>query len=160
MYYLYYTFKNDDPNKAYIGMTNKPINHFKVYKGSGIILVHAFKKYGKRNFTRIDLGEFENKDECHFWEGFYIKILKTLKSNGGYNISPAGGMGSPISWSEEMRNKFRGMNNPMYGKTVVRINREREPMSEETKGKIKKSCSESHKRLWEKYKFPEDPFLH
>ncbi len=100
-YHIYYTFKIDEPQKAYVGMTIKPIETG--YKGSGTYLKNALAKYGKGSFTRTDLGGFNNKEECHFWEGFYIKTLKTLKSQGGYNISPKGGMNGYNSQSEESK---------------------------------------------------------
>jgi group I intron endonuclease len=130
-YYLYYTFKKDEPIKGYIGMTHYEINSG--YKGSGKYLKSAFKKYGTNQFRRIDLCEFNNIDECYYWEGFYIKYYKTLVSQGGYNISPKGGIKGAGSMSEETRkkisdgnrgkfvsdetrNKFKGNKNPFYGK--------------------------------------------
>jgi hypothetical protein len=114
MHYVYYTFKNDEPIKGYVGMTIHPINDKWKYKGSGVILKNSFKKYGKRNFTRIDLGEYFDKEEAHYWEGFYIKLFQTLKCENGYNISPIGGLGSSASWNEDMKEKLRGKNNPRY----------------------------------------------
>jgi group I intron endonuclease len=104
MHYVYYTFKIDEPNKAYIGMTIKPIESG--YKGSGTCIKRAFKKYGKENFARINLGEFNNKDECHYWEGFYIKTYKTGFEYGGYNVHPKGGYSCRDEASDDTRTKI------------------------------------------------------
>lgn len=91
IYYNYITINLKEPTKAYVGMTKNPIESG--YKGSGRIIISAMKKYGSENFQRVDIGEYESSDETHYWEGFYIKILKTHVSEGGYNISPKGGQG-------------------------------------------------------------------
>lgn len=78
-YFVYYTFKKDDPIRAYVGLTNRSV--YTGYKGSGIIIKKSIKKYGKNNFSRLDLGEFNNYEEARYWEKFYIMvfILKRLK---------------------------------------------------------------------------------
>lgn len=105
-WYVYYSFNKLFPNKAYIGMTKNPISSG--YKGSGRYIHSALQKYGKENFVRIDLGEFNDKDEAHFWEGFYIKLYKTEVKYGGYNISPTGGLGTPgcLIHTEETKRKI------------------------------------------------------
>ena len=114
-FYLYYTFKNDEPLKGYIGMTKKPIENG--YKGGGKLIKRALKKYGKENFTRMDIYELEDKDECHYWEGFYIKYYKTLESRGGFNISPKGGSG--YSDCHFKRIHFKGINKLIKEKTIL-----------------------------------------
>lgn len=52
------------------------------------------------------LEPFENKDEAHFWEGFYIKQYNTLVSNSGYNLSPTGGMEVSGTHSESTRKQI------------------------------------------------------
>lgn len=89
VFHTYFIQNNLYPEKCYVGMTKKTIES--QYKGSGKLILKAIKKYGKQNFTRVDLGHFNYKDESHYWEGFYIKILKTEVKFGGYNISPIGG---------------------------------------------------------------------
>jgi len=117
-YYLYYTFKNDEPLKGYIGMTLKPTESG--YKGSGILISRALKKYGKENFIRMDIYKLNNKDECFYWEGFYIRYYKTLESQGGYNISPKGGLGVKGCLSKETCKKIsksnKGEKHYMFGK--------------------------------------------
>lgn len=118
MYTVYMTFNNLEPTKCYVGMTSGN-NHN--YKGSGLYINNAIKKYGKKNFTRCDLGHYDNYNECHYWEGFYIKTLKTLVEEGGYNLSPTGGITGGGIVAEESKQKMRdnhydcnGENNGMY----------------------------------------------
>lgn len=88
MYTVYFTYNKIYPTKAYVGMTKKDTAG---YKGSGTYLAKAIKKYGIDNFIRTDLGKYLYEDECHYWEGFYIRTLKTHISQGGYNLSWTGG---------------------------------------------------------------------
>ena len=104
-YSVYMTFNKLDPSKCYIGMTSKNNSN---YKGSGKIIKQALKKYGKENFSRVDLAVFDNKEECHYWEGFYIQMYKTEVKYGGYNISPKGGLGTPgcLIHTQESKDKI------------------------------------------------------
>lgn len=128
MNYVYYTFKNDEPNKAYIGMTKYRVDSPKKYKGGGSYLHRAFKKYGRENFTRIDLGGFINRDEAHYWEGFYIKLYKTEVKYGGYNIIENGGTYGPYGPMSESTRKAisagcKGMKMPQsqINSTIARM---------------------------------------
>lgn len=129
MYFLYYTFKNDEPNRGYVGMSIHPASSG--YKGSGIYLKVVFKKYGIKNFTRIDLFQYTFKDECHYHEGFYIKILKTLKKDGGYNLCPNGGIGLGDT-SENIRNHRKGTHHSL--ETRKKISEKRKLQGSPTTG--------------------------
>lgn len=139
-HYLYFTFKNDEPIKGYVGMTKYPISTG--YKGSGGYILKALKKYGSNNFTRIDLGEYEDKVECHYWEGFYIRYYKTLVSQGGYNISPKGGLGTPgcVIHTDEAKRKI-GL--ASRNRIVSEETRRKHSLSHTTKGQ---HLSNEHKR--------------
>lgn len=133
-----------DPTKCYVGITS---TNNRNYMGSGNAIKKAFKEIGKRNFKRIDLGVFETIQEAHYWEGFYIRTLKTLVEDGGYNISPTGGTYNGKHSEEtckklrgkkrskevrkQMSESQRGKNNPMFGKHH----------KEESKQKCSKSMS-------------------
>jgi len=106
-YFVYMTINNFDDTKCYIGFTN---GHRKNYLGSGLLIIKAVKKYGRNNFSKIILGEFKNREEAHFWEGFYIKLYKTEVKYRGYNISPNGGIGTPGCFSEETKRKISESN--------------------------------------------------
>jgi hypothetical protein len=154
-YYVYYTFKKDEPEKSYIGATIKTPESG--YKGSGKLIEEAFKLYGRKIFKRVELGVFDNKKEAYFWEGFYIKIFKTLVKDGGYNISPSGKPG-PTGVEPWNKNKLG-----VYTKDAIEkmsLSHKNKPswntglkMSEETRKKISiaqigKKYSEETKRKW------------
>lgn len=151
-YYLYYTFKKDEPIKGYIGMTHYEINSG--YKGSGKYLKSAFKKYGTNQFRRIDLCEFNNIDECYYWEGFYIKYYRTLVSQGGYNISPKGGLGINGCHSQETKLKISESNKGIHKGLGIPKSKEHnkkvsialkdKPLSEYHKLKISKTLTGQH----------------
>lgn len=137
-YYVYYTFKKDEPIKGYIGMTTKPISS--CYKGSGIFIVRAFRKYSKKNFIRINVGEYEDKDECYYWEGFYIKYYKTLVSQGGYNISPKGGS-PPLSINSKLKMSLSrtGKHHTEETKLKMSLAQKNMPRSKESIEKMRKT---------------------
>lgn len=138
-YSVYITTNLLEPHKAYVGMTN---GKKKNYLGSGTLLKEDIEKIGKENFERSFLGTFDNIEECHYWEGFYIRTLKTHISVGGYNgnikgggycelpsgeLHPAFGIKKSKEQKEQMRLNNLGDKNPMFGKKH----------SKETKDKIK-----------------------
>ena len=88
--------------KRYVGSHNGDEND--TYLGSGDIIESAQKKYGKKNFKREIL---ETRKEAFLLEEKYIRLNETHVSQGGYNISWTGGMGS---WggkhSEETKKKL------------------------------------------------------
>jgi hypothetical protein len=89
-------------NKAYVGMTN---GHRRNYLGSSPTLKKDIKKLGIKNFSKTILGTFNNWEECHYWEGFYIRTLQTHISEGGYNEYRDGG--NYLIQTEELKEKNR-----------------------------------------------------
>lgn len=61
------------------------------YLGSGILLYHAIKKYGKDNFEKIILETHIDLKEARLREEFFISKYNTITPNG-YNINPNGGI--------------------------------------------------------------------
>ena len=51
-----YKITNNINGKEYIGYKTKTVNESKNYYGSGIIIKHAIKKYGKDNFSNYGSG--------------------------------------------------------------------------------------------------------
>jgi group I intron endonuclease len=108
-------------NRGYVGMTN---GHNKSYFGSDKDLRNDIKEFGRKNFSKTTLGTFEDWKECHYWEGFYVKNLKTHISEGGYNKSITGGAykidGRLEHHTEETKKKIsnteKGRVSPMKGK--------------------------------------------
>lgn len=106
MVYTYYTHNNLN-GKGYVGIRKG--NPKLSYLGSGKALKLAIKKYGKENFSKTILGEFEDRSEASYWEGFYIKLYKTMIHENGYNIHPRGGIenGGSFKHTKETKEKIR-----------------------------------------------------
>jgi len=145
-YFVYIIQNLLEPVKAYVGMTN---GHKKYYMGSDETLYEDIKKLGKINFSKIILGTFDNWEECHYWEGFYIRTLKTHISNGGYNKSKNGGNyfehKSGLSLSKEHRKKISDTlkGNVPWNKGKIGL----QLCSKETKQKISDSNKGKHHSL-------------
>jgi hypothetical protein len=91
--YCAYITENKLNNKGYVGM------HFegkKNYLGSDPQLLSDMKTLGRENFRKTILGTFDTWQECHYWEGFYIRTLQTHVSFGGYNKTWTGGSYTPV----------------------------------------------------------------
>ena len=91
--------------KQYVGdHTTNNINDR--YFGSGIGIVRAVKKYGKKNFKKEILENFELRYLASEAQEKYIKQFNTLVPNG-YNICPKGGIKKKGEHSEETKKKMR-----------------------------------------------------
>lgn len=84
--YIVYRTTNNLNGKTYIGChrakTIRPS-----YYGSGLLILRALKKYGKRNFTKEVLFIFDNEEDMFAKE---IELIAKLKPD--YNIA-SGGVG-------------------------------------------------------------------
>lgn len=103
-YHYVYLTTNLINGKQYVGehTTNK-IND--AYCGSGHLLIKAYKKYGKHNFKREILEQFNSKKDAFIAQEKYINEYRTLAPYG-YNISPKGGHDIKGSVSEETKKKI------------------------------------------------------
>jgi group I intron endonuclease len=144
--------------KIYVG---KDVKNNSSYLGSGKILLHAIKKYGKINFKKeiIDtaetLAELSKKEI--FWIDFYCSTSKKI----GYNICKGGEGGDTITNNPFYKKKkfskkhkenisknhadVSGKNNPMFGKThtqevreILRIKNLNKKLSKSAKDKMSK----------------------
>ena len=106
-YYTYITTNLLENNKAYVGMTN---GNNKNYMGSCNALLSDIKRLGVKNFQKTILGKYNNWQECHYWEGYYIRTLNTHISQGGYNEKWDGGNYTimPKIAREKMAKKMKG----------------------------------------------------
>lgn len=134
-YYVYKTI-NDINGKFYIGVHQSKDMENDPYYGSGRNLKRAIKKYGKKNFHREILFEFDTSEEAYQKE---IEIVNCdfLKEYGGqiYNISP-GGYGGRIytipPWlgrthTEEQKKKISESNK---GKIISEEQREKQSITQ------------------------------
>lgn len=96
--YIYLT-TNLINNKKYIGQhKNKYFNP--KYKGSGKLIIEAFKKYGKENFNTEILEWCFSKEEMDEKEKYYIIQYDAVKNPNFYNISEGGEGHCCEAWSK------------------------------------------------------------
>ena len=159
-FYTVYKITNTVNNKIYIGI-HKTTNLNDDYYGSGKLIKHAIKKYGKENFSKDVLQIFNSLEEAVALEKQLVN-KDFVESINNYNISLGGGLGGKdingLTFlgklhSEETKEKIRksriGVNNiTPEGKERIRqsnkLNEERNRKISETLKKLKKS--EEHKR--------------
>ncbi len=116
------------------------------YMGSGKIILRALKKYGKENFKKEILENFETKQEAFNAQEKYINKYNTLAPNG-YNLSPTGGTEMGGILSEESRRKIsetlsisnKGRKLSEFHKKQLSIAKKGIKFSKEHKEKLSKS---------------------
>ena len=96
-----YKTTNNINGKIYVG---KQSSKRKDYLGSGIVLSHAIKKYGKESFSKEILEECFSFEELNQREIFWIEKLNSRNADVGYNLS-IGGDGFS-GFTEEMQRKM------------------------------------------------------
>jgi hypothetical protein len=101
--YIYIT-TNIINGKQYIG-DHSTNNLDDGYLGSGELIHKAIKKYGKQNFKKEILEQFNTKKEAFDAQEKYINQFNTLQPMG-YNISPRGGHQVSGGMSEDGRKKL------------------------------------------------------
>ncbi len=148
--YVYVT-TNINNKKQYIGdHSADDLNDD--YLGSGDIIKYAIKKYGKENFKREILEQFDTKKEAFDAQEKYINKFNTLKPNG-YNISPKGGLNVKECFSEESIKKMKKNRSgiPSWCKGLTKEKDERvNKLSKKLKGK--KKSKEHAKKIAESLK--------
>jgi hypothetical protein len=98
MIFIIYKTTNLVNGKFYIGKHNQSKESFDGYYGSGSLLAKAIKKYGKDNFVRETLFEFDNEGEAYQQE---IKVINENLSNPlCYNLR-SGGTGRRYNSTEQ-----------------------------------------------------------
>lgn len=101
--------------KFYVGKDSK---NNPDYLGSGLILNRAIKKYGRENFVKEVLEVCATPKQLDERERFWIDKLQA--TTVGYNIAKGGSGGDTYTFNpdlETIREKFKGVNNPFYGKS-------------------------------------------
>lgn len=113
MFYIY-VIQNKSNNKLYVGKTSnlprrwqehtKTASGGKEKYGRNFRAVHAaIKKYGKDNFTFIDIECFSDETEAYDAEEFWIEFFGSYKKDIGYNETMGG------------NGMLSGPKHPMYG---------------------------------------------
>lgn len=110
MYYFFYKTTNLVNGKVYYGVhSTKTIDDG--YLGSGIAIKAALQKYGKSNFSREIIKEFDNREDMFAYEKSFI-TEELVRRNDNYNqtIGGFGGFSHIDNYGE---------NNPMKDPEVV-----------------------------------------
>lgn len=77
--------------KKYIGVcVTKNKRKSELYLGSGILLLKSIKKYGRENFKKEVIKEFDNEDDARQYERYLIDKLNAVDSNDYYNLTDGG----------------------------------------------------------------------
>ena len=84
---IVYRTENKINGKFYYGVTN---GNNPSYIGSGKNITRAINKYGKENFVRRTIMEFETEDEAYAFEALIVDEL-LLSNPDCYNITLGGG---------------------------------------------------------------------
>ena len=92
-----YKIINNFNNKIYVGKSIYSIDKSIDYYGSGVKIINAIKKYGKKNFKKEIIKECLTLQELNEQEIYWISELKSYKNDIGYNISMGGDGGDTIS---------------------------------------------------------------
>ena len=112
-----YKLTNLVNGKIYIGQSTKieDVSN-RIYKGSGVIIGKAIKKYGWDNFKSKIIDYADNQNELNEKEPRYIKEYNSLAPNG-YNLMDGGRQGGKHhpTTKDKIRAATTGDKNPMYG---------------------------------------------
>lgn len=127
---IIYLVTNNINGKQYVGKTTRNVKirfkeHCRSTKG---ILCKAIKKYGRKNFTVIEIDNATNMEELNKKEVFWIEEFNTLKN--GYNMAFGGEGGH--THTEESRKRI---SNSLRGKILSKKHKDK--ISKANKGKKK-----------------------
>lgn len=110
MYGYIYLTTNLINGKKYIGQHKSDKFEFHCYKGTGVALKEAFKKYGKENFETVLLPEInavpticDTPEQLNESEIYYIEYYNCKNSKEYYNLADGGWGHSWSALSEEAR---------------------------------------------------------
>ena len=141
--YNIYKTENLINGRSYWGVHDS-IDENDGYLGSGKILLHAIKKYGKDSFKRKTMVIYETAEAAYFDEGLLVTEEYILSNPLCYNIKP-GGCGGAGKHSEETKLKMRKSRSEEHRRNIS-IARTGTTLSEETKRKMRKPKSDEMKR--------------
>lgn len=157
--YIYET-TNLVNGKTYIGKKQGEFD--KTYYGSGMILQHALKKYGRENFEVVVLSTYDTEDDLNNAEIMFIEIR-----NPTYNIAKGGTGGDTLARADEdykqevIAKRKQGLSNAWSNASDKQRKQWGENISKAKKGKatrpddythseeVKQRIRESNKEFWQ-----------
>lgn len=144
LYNYVYLITNLDNGKQYIGDHSTNNLEKDKYLGSGDLIIKAKIKYGKEKLKKEILEFFSTKLEAFNAQEKYINLYESNVSQGGYNISPKGGLCVKGCHNKETKEKISKSNT---GKR--RSNDTKSLMSKKAKGRQNnlKKLSDNEKRV-------------
>lgn len=162
-YYGIYRITNLTNGKMYIGQ-HATSELDDGYMGSGKIIKHAVKKYGKENFRKEWLMFCEDEEELNYMERVYVDQTWVDRSDT-YNLRLGGDGGQhseqtrkkmseshkgKIAWNKGIKmpqEAHKGNHNPFYGKH--HSEKTKRKMSEALKGKNRNLSEEARRKMSE-----------
>lgn len=120
-----YVILNKVNNKKYIGKSinikSRWANHIsslRMNKHYNTYLQNAWNKYGEENFSFKVLCYSDDNEELNRKEKFYIKVLRSMYNEEGYNLTHGG---DSYMMSEETKEKMKGLGSKLSNEDVRRI---------------------------------------
>lgn len=146
--------KNILNGKKYVGVhtTNKEFD-LDTYDGSGVLLKKAIEKYGRENFI-LGILEYINFEDWQEREKYWIKELKSHKSEWGYNLTYGGDGTLGLPWNDNQRELLkRRMEDPeeRYKMGIGNRGRKQPPDEIERRSRKLKGLKRSQESI-ERYK--------
>jgi len=157
MKHIVYETTNKINGKKYIGKHSTD-DLDDGYLGSGSSLKSAINKYGKENFERVTLKEFNTEQEAYEYEEELV-TMDIVTNDVYYNLMGGGDGGTKIISIEvrkimslAKKGKYDGENNPNYGKRGKDSHWFGKHHTEETKKKMSeaqrnRTFTEHHKNV-------------
>ena len=139
---IVYKTTNQINGKIYVG---RQLHDNPNYIGSGKIMRHAIKKYGKSNFKKEILEQCSSVSELNEKEKYWVSKLNATDKSVGYNIMNGGQGGNHHNYK-------RGPEHYMYGKTPALHVREAVAKSNKQRPKVFGEKNKSYKPVDTKVK--------
>ena len=151
MYYVYIT-TNLINGKKYIGVSNNKNVYYKTYYiGSGKLLKLAIQKYGRKNFKKEIIKEFNDEIHSREYEKVLIEQYDAVNNELFYNLCEGGYGGSQKGHNVSALTKEK-ISNKLKGRIITEESKKK--ISNKLKGKSFKSkealkiCSDKKKLFW------------
>ena len=132
MIYTVYQTTNNVNGKIYVGV-HKTCDPHDSYLGSGKILKLAIKEYGKENFSKIILFEYDNLIDAYLKESEIVNN-EFINRTDTYNLV-CGGSISPDRDPTIPRKILKGKDSPNYGRKLSE--EQKQKIGKANKGRIK-----------------------
>lgn len=144
MYYIIYETKNLITGKLYRGC-HQTQNIDDEYLGSGVLLIKAIKRYGKKNFQRKILRFCESSEEMVYYESVFVNE-EWVNKEETYNLQ-TGGLSYGILCEDSKKKISESVKSRHKEGVYDYSNRVYSPLSEETKNQISFSLREKYKKI-------------